>query len=413
MEKEQNVMNVANDIGYGYTKAKLDGEQVKIPSVIARLQPQNINAPLAFGSQQEQDDYFANFLDHLDISISSSEVRDSGRFLVGPAAVNSQLPLTSFDVNDFGGKSEDDLSLILSLSLIAGKRVADAYRAGEPLTEPLQVTVNMATALPVTEGKRKGVEDAYVARYKNQKHTVTFHNFKDPITVTIQFNEVYVGLEGEVALFYLRYSSKEVREKLFSQFKADYPEIAAQVNPNMLVKVTELLGVDIGDGSTDINIFSNGKANAAVSSSLLKGYGNTLNEAIRVLQAEQMNFESRAQLQDYLTQEVTPFAKAHQQRVQQVVYNQLNPFADQILQEVSNVMRQGGTKVALAYVFGGGAVPMHDHSYLPEKLAEKLKRFNGGDPIPVIWLPADLTQIINELALDFVLHQFAKQSKSK
>ena len=32
-------------------------------------------------------------------------------------------------------------------------------------------------------------------------HIVTFHNFKNPISVSLQFKNVFVGLEGEVALF--------------------------------------------------------------------------------------------------------------------------------------------------------------------------------------------------------------------
>lgn len=117
------IMNVANDVGYGFTKIKLENFAVKVPSVIAALQPQNINAPVTFDNTTDRDRYFADFLNHLDVSISSSEVASSQRYLVGQAAVDSQLPLTSFDVSDFGGKSEDDLSLILTLSLIAGKRV--------------------------------------------------------------------------------------------------------------------------------------------------------------------------------------------------------------------------------------------------------------------------------------------------
>lgn len=408
------IMNVANDVGYGFTKIKLENFAVKVPSVIAALQPQNINAPVTFDNTTDRDRYFADFLNHLDVSISSSEVASSQRYLVGQAAVDSQLPLTSFDVSDFGGKSEDDLSLILTLSLIAGKRVQAAYLDQEDLNVPLHVTVNMATALPVSEGKRKGVKDAYINRYKGRKHTVTFHNFRDPITVTLDFKEVYVGLEGEVALFYLRYAPKKMREALYKQLKTNYPALAEQVTPDQLVAVPEVMGIDIGEGSTDINIVTNGKANADVSSSLLRGYGNALTQAISVLQSRQMGFDSRAQLQDYLAQEDNPFTLANKKMVEQIVYAQLEPFADQILREVSNVMRNGGAKVALVYVFGGGAIPMHAHSNLPAKLTDKLTHFRlkGGLDIPVIWLPDDTTQIVNELALDFILAQLTKSSQA-
>ena len=59
--------------------------------------------------------------------------------------------MRAFDVNDFTGKSETDLAIILTLSLIAGKKVKEAYEAGQDLKETLKVKVNMATALPISE----------------------------------------------------------------------------------------------------------------------------------------------------------------------------------------------------------------------------------------------------------------------
>ena len=43
------------------------------------------------------------------------------------------MPLTHFDYNDLSGKSEVDLTLLLTLSNLAGKRVQDAYKKGEDL----------------------------------------------------------------------------------------------------------------------------------------------------------------------------------------------------------------------------------------------------------------------------------------
>lgn len=55
-------------------------------------------------------------------------------------------------------------------------------------------------------------------------------------------------------------------------------------------------------------VIKDGKANAVSSTSLPTGYGNALQDAIDVLQTQNMNFEARSQLQDYLFPRRIPFS---------------------------------------------------------------------------------------------------------
>ena len=105
-----------------------------------------------------------DLLNRLDVTISSSSVQMQGRFLVGNSAIESRLPTRSFDINDRAGKAKSDLSMIMTLSMIAGKRAQDAYFNGEDLGNTLNVDVTMATALPVVESKQIGTKDAYKER---------------------------------------------------------------------------------------------------------------------------------------------------------------------------------------------------------------------------------------------------------
>lgn len=104
------------------------GEDIECPSVIAMKDSLDVTAPVEFSSEAEKDAYMDDFLKHMDVSITSSSVSESGRFLVGQAALDSTMPLTHFDYNDLSGKSEVDLTLLLTLSNLAGKRVQDAYK---------------------------------------------------------------------------------------------------------------------------------------------------------------------------------------------------------------------------------------------------------------------------------------------
>lgn len=397
-------MNVANDLGYGSVKAKVNDTKIHFPSVLALQREQDIAKPVEFDSEKEKLSYLSDMINHMDITVSSSAVKTQGRFLLGTAAVKSSLPMRAFDVNDFTGKSDNDLSIILTLGMIAAQRVALAVENGEDLSEQLNAEVNMTTALPVSEGKKNGIVDSYINKYVNSKHTVVFHNLKDPITVSLTFNKVYVALEGEVAQLYIQNSDIKLKGLIKKDFAKNYPELATEIEVTDLVKIRNLLGIDIGEGTTDLVVIKDGKANAVSSTSLPTGYGNALQDAIDVLQTQNMNFEARSQLQDYLSQDVSPLAKRMQNKVRQTVFEQLAPFADKIVEAASKTMRKAGANVEVLYVYGGGSIPMLEQTELRQKLAQKMKDFSGGIDVPVIWIDKSYAQILNEKGLELVLN---------
>lgn len=397
-------MNVANDLGYGSVKAKVNDTKIHFPSVLALQREQDIAKPVEFDSEKEKLSYLSDMINHMDVTVSSSAVKTQGRFLLGTAAVKSSLPMRAFDVNDFTGKSDNDLSIILTLGMIAAQRVALAVENDEDLSEQLNAEVNMTTALPVSEGKKNGIVDSYINKYINSKHTVVFHNLKDPITVSLTFNKVYVALEGEVAQLYIQNSDIKLKGLIKKDFAKNYPELATEIEVTDLVKIKNLLGIDIGEGTTDLVVIKDGKANAVSSTSLPTGYGNALQDAIDVLQTQNMNFEARSQLQDYLSQDVSPLAKRMQNKVRQTIFEQLAPFADKIVEAASKTMRKAGANVEVLYVYGGGSIPMLEQTELRQKLAQKMKDFSGGIDVPVIWIDKSYAQILNEKGLELVLN---------
>ena len=401
-------LNVANDLGYGSVKAKVEDTNIHFPSVIAIQREQDLNKSVEFNSNQEKLTYLEGMINHMDVTISSSAVKTQGRFLVGNAAIKSSLPLKAFDVNDFTGKSDNDLAIILTLSMIAAQRISLAVKNGEDLSDQLSTEINMTTALPVSEGKMNGIINNYVNKYVGSKHAVVFHNFKDPITVSLSFKNVYVALEGEVAQLYLKNSDIKLQGLIKQDFSKNYPELANDIKVSDLVKIDNLLGIDIGEGTTDLVVIKEGHANAVASTSLPTGYGNALQDAIDVLQTENMNFEARSQLQDYLAQEVSPLAKRMQTKVRQIVFEQLEPFADKIVTAASKTMRKAGANVEILYVYGGGSIPMLEQTSLRQKLSQKMKDFSGGIDVPVIWINKSYAQNLNEKGLELILKAMNK-----
>ena len=191
-------------------------------------------------------------------------------------------------------------------------------------------------------------------------------------------------------------------------FSKNYPELANDIKVSDLVKIDNLLGIDIGEGTTDLVVIKEGHANAVASTSLPTGYGNALQDAIDVLQTENMNFEARSQLQDYLAQEVSLLAKRMQTKVRQIVFEQLEPFADKIVTAASKTMRKAGANVEILYVYGGGSIPMLEQTALRQKLSQKMKDFSGGIDVPVIWINKSYAQNLNEKGLELILKAMNK-----
>lgn len=402
-ENTNEIMKFDNDAGNDSMKTYLDGEYFKMPSVIAFKGPQDSTAPISFESEEDKENYMNNFLNHMDVSISSNAVSENRRFLVGSSATASGLPLTSFDLNDLSGKSDVDLTALLTLSLIAGNQVKKAYKKGEGLTDPLKVNVNMTTALPILEGKQPGKIDKYRDRYMNATHVVTFHNFKDPIVVQIKFKHVYVGLEGEMAQVMISNSiNKQLGQIITNQLKKRYPNVANSLTPEIMKKlIKNSLGIDIGGGTTEWTAIVNGITNLNVSTSLMQGFDNVLEKARLYLQTKNLNFENISQVQEYLSSDTDDFFSNNKEVVKQAITDNAIPFNEQIVKQTSSVVRQIGSQLNLVFVYGGGSISLADTSLLDD-LSNKLKLFKGGAEVPVIWIPKPYAQVMNLGGLSIV-----------
>ena len=398
---------IANDLGYSSVKADINDKELKFPSVIAQLRPQDVPAPAEINSDEAMKNYIDNFLDNMDVTVASNAVKSSGRYLIGNAAVESGLSLRQLDINDYTGKSETDLSVILTLSMIAGRRVQEAYKNGEDLSKELEANVYMATALPVSEGKRDNARDAYAQRYLSNKHVVTFHNFADPITVNITFKKVYVALEGETAQMIIASDMEGLSEGIKKDFDENYPELAEDVTVDDIIGAKNAVGIDIGGGTTDVVAIINGKANASASTSVPNGYGSVLQEAVRILQDRQMNFEDRSQLQSFIEEKVSPLRRGQQKAAQQVVDEQVGPLTDSIIDAASQTLRVA-RETEVIFVYGGGSIPMKDNSELRLRLSQKVKSFTGGYDVPVVWIPGEYAQKLNLYGLEAIVKQLAK-----
>lgn len=394
----------SSDTGNGSMKMHINGKKVIMPSVVYEENRADEIEKTTFLTKTEKDEYFKDFLDHLYVSISSASLSNSARYFVGNAALDRQANATGFDINDPLGKSQSDLPLILNLSTIAGQAVKDAYQNGKDMKSPIEIHVGLTLALPISEGRQMGVIDNYKKRYTESTHVVTFHNFADPITVTVHIDKCFVGLEGEVAQVAIRNSVQndpDLIKKMTADLRKHYPELKS-ITENQLAKVPSVVLIDIGGKTTDISVIVDGKVNRNASGSLMRGYDLVLQQAMQDLNATGYNFASIGDLKRYLAQPASPFLPTVKQKVEKIVNDRMEDLNKEIVDFLSQTLRKAGASIQVGFVTGGGAIPLGQNSNLRSEIADKMKSFNAGNTVPVIFVPNSESQWLNADGLELI-----------
>lgn len=412
--KKEDLMLIANDLGYGFIKADINGERVKIPSAIATKQ-----SYMAPNPDTISDKYMENFLDNMDVSISSSSVNRTGRFLIGRAASKAASRTQTFNIYSGKGKSDDDLSVILTLSMIAGQRVKLAYEANADLSKPLNADVIMATELPISEGRNSQVSTNYEDKYLGHKHIVTFNNFNDPITVSINFISVRSYLEGETASLALANAAKglkgfeildSLREAVAKDYKKNYPERAKKYGVEEILNALNIFILDIGERTSDLVTTTLGAANPEASDSIDLGFGTALERTRQELRVRHLaNFNSRYDLKEYLHRDLVGANKEKQEQIRQILIEQLQPLSDGIIDASSNILSLTANDTDVVFVLGGGSIPMLKQSNLRRDLVELLQSL--GSEAPVIGVDPKFAQWMNEIGLLIALSVMVQEAK--
>lgn len=397
-------INFSNDLGYGSVKGRLNGSLFKVPSLMVKKRPGEANASKTFQTKGAEDNYIRNYFNHMDVSINSKSITRNGRYLVGNSANTSSEHPQSFDVNNFSGKSDSDLSIAITLSIIASQTLRDYYdqHSELPASNKLTANVNMVTALPVIEFARENVVENYTDRYTNCDHTVTICNFVNPITVKIHFNHVLVRAEDQVAMYYIYHATPALLHNIATDFKDNYPKLVPLVkDPKELTHVKNTLSIDIGEGTTDFVVFSNGRMNPSASSSIQYGFGNVLEDAAKELRGKSIGVSSRSDVKDILSQHTNFSNEPIKTDCQQAIKDNEGQLIDQIADGLSSSIRNAKGRISLIYVYGGGAIPMASPLRVP--LMRKTRTFRGGHDIPIIFI-GRLAQYMNVNGLAMILN---------
>ena len=397
------------DIGNGYVKGDaqdmMTGVKTKIdiPSCAAFVTAMNDIPTAVNAAGPVIDDIFNQAY----VSFDSPLVEDNNRRLFGQRGLQSGLVIDEFDVYSHLSKSQQPLSGVLILGLLAGLALQSYWAENHVLPDTvIQADARVALALPIREFKR--YRKQYAERMKASSHFVMFHNFEQPVRVEVRFEDVQVLAEGASAQYAVMAKGQDFMNALLAETRRLDPEFNPEITAKEVLSATTLIGIDIGEGTVNFPVFQGGKFNTDSSMTFDKGYGSILNSALDRLQDEGMPFKTRKELADYIRTPVTAMTKAPHARVDAVIQEETVSFVNELKMQFVKVMSRVGGYIEVCYVYGGGATPVKD--VLHPELIKVSKQF--GAAYPILYLDSRYSRYLNREGLFFIANQVAQAAQA-
>lgn len=403
------------DVGNGYVKGLVRGERtdkagkpiidtIDLPSGVTRVTRPN---SLPKDDTEAEALCGEDFYNALDVSFSSPMVGNAYRHIFGKRALTANGAFDEFNVVGRLSKAEQELSKVLILGAFAAKALRDYVAVAKtlPVTE-LVVNARVAVALPIDEYMRH--RTSYSAEFMNGTHLVTVHNFETPVVVRITFRDVVVMAEGASAQW-------AITEKGVPLMKAMLADVRSRglalegITAEDVLAAHNTIGIDIGEGTVNFPVFTNGKFNADASVTFGEGYGTVLTRALESMDAEGFHtgFTSRKQLAEFLQREPSPLKRNFYNKVRAYVNREIEFFARALSDQFGRVLSVVGATTEVVFVFGGGSGPVKDALY--PLLLQKVTEMNTEDAMPVLYLDASYSRSLNREGL----YSIAQASEAK
>lgn len=391
------------DIGNGYVKSCLNYNtltDIDMPSAMSlNSQPKK---SYDLNIAEEIEDIY-NRMDAIFESPILDE-DDGGRFLIGRRAMTSGHDVEEFNADDGQSKSSTGLTNILTFACIAGKALQDYYHEKNTLpTQELSVVVRTAVALPISEYMAKRAE--FAKKYMKDTHKVTICNFEKPIVVNISFEDVQVVAEGQAAQRAIVSKGPQYMDSLLNDAKANGVNVDG-LKAEDLLRAKNTIGIDIGEGTVNFPVYTDGRFNPDVSFSMNDGYGKVLSSAMQQIEEEGLGvtFLSRKQLTEFLMSDnITPQKQELHSKVQAIVNIHINNFARSINRQYAQLAKRVGALNDATYVYGGGAAALRYDLY-PLLISSSQKYGNS----PVIYFDKSSCQKLNKEGLYVIADAYAK-----
>ena len=403
------------DIGNGYVKGVISAKElndgkwitdvVDIPSGVTKMVGKNFVPTPDSEAKMVLADPFNTF----DASFDSPIVLDTYRRLFGAKALAANGTFEEFDVIGLRSKAEQELSKELVLGLIAAQVLKSYVDMHNVLpSEELSADVVCALALPITEFMAyRGI---YASQFKESSHLVVVHNFETRCTVKLNFKDVQVVAEGASAQYAINSKGEKLIDFMLKDVRSHGVKLDG-ITATDILSVKNTIGVDIGEGTVNFPVFTNGSFNTNASATLEKGYGNVLMGALNAMRQQrfQGGFTSRKQLASYLQEKPSALRINHYNAVMNFVNEQKDGFVKECAEKFGHVFQTVASTTEVVFVYGGGATPVKDLLY--NELLDKIQSIIGTREFAVLYLDSEYSRYLNREGLYIAAETIAKRLK--
>lgn len=412
---QTNFVTAGLDLGNGYVKGVLktvsDTKEIGIPSCAFPVMNPSMVMPV--DADEGIANAVANIFDVMDVSFSSNMIKDGNRRWIGKRAIAANRPgLNTFNLTANISKAMQDLSPILAFSCIAGMALQDYWNANHKLpTDALDVHTSLAVALPIEE--YRDYRTNYKKAFQTGVHCVTIHNFVNQVRVNITVDAIAVGAEGASA----QYAISSYGEGLYNELLTEAKKYGAELEglqAKHLAQMVNIVGIDIGEGTVNFPVFTDGEFNPDASRSINIGFGNILDNSVRPLSIAGHHFnggrkEIAEHMRKYRNMPKDDWYYSEYEDVVRIVQNESQVLVNEIITQFTDIM---GSGIQVAYVYGGGAVPMRDMLY--PALITSSRSFAGTKKgFPILYLGSAYAQILNREGLYIMADGNAKMLAQK
>ncbi|UVI30091.1 ParM/StbA family protein [Paenibacillus spongiae] len=387
---------VGNDNGNSEHDMIVDGRLIQQPNVNCTVDV------LPWSEEQSPESFIKNLQEQLVVTIDSPSTRP-GMYYVGKFALESGEILDNLQIG-IDLKSEMDLPVVNTLAQIAAVAVQKAYEEEKKIPDQIDVEIDMATALPVTQHTDENAAK-FEKRFMSGTHHVTVHLGIHRVAVKLVFSFTKVVPEATPVIFTLQKDAEgSWREgEIFKQFTETY-EIDKKFNGSYF-KDKRILHVDIGDGSTEYPITEGNKFLRQFVHGSHHGIGYAIEDALD-------DFNKQIHLPDSPRQFFSDVIKngkhKYHARAIRTLKRPLESQARQIIQNVKRQLTKARNEIDVICVYGGGSILLNTILY------PLLKELCDEREMKLLYIPAEFAVQLNAMGLDsFVRGKIYEALKSK
>lgn len=363
------------DIGNAKTEVAFmsNGEMkfVRQPSVVTYL----TSKPDANDSDEAT--VMSQLFENLTVQTFSQGLKQDGLYFVGTKALSSADGIRNMPIHS-GQKSEHDIPLLASFSILSGIGIDEYYKANKQLPKSLHMKVKMATAIPSSE-YTKDIARRLEVRFLGE-HNVNMFVGESTVLVTLEITHCKVTEEGKTAMLAFLNSDASI----LAHYNETY---ATNLTPADFSKAKSL-HADIGDGTSEI-VYTNGfNPVAGGSRGLRVGVGHATQNAIELYKKELSNSTGEITRQHFMEtlNGKNDKAKIANEQMEKATIGQAVKILDKIMEGFAEVTTSSADYF---FVHGGGSIVFKKNLY--EDLLSFASRVSG----QVVWIPAEHATTMN------------------